>query len=62
MVSVVRVRLDIVRSRDMEEAQDKSMLAGVVGVGVPSVAREKKRCTLAWLLQDSLMEIDFSVC
>jgi hypothetical protein len=46
----------------MEEAQDKSMLAGVVGVGVPSVAREKKRCTLAWLLQDSLMEIDFSVC
>jgi hypothetical protein len=49
MVSVVRVGLDIVRSRDMEEAQDESMLAGVVGVGAPSVAGEKKRCTLAWL-------------
>jgi len=44
MVSVVRVGLDIVRSRDMEEAHES-----VVGVGAPSVAGEKKRCTLAWL-------------
>jgi hypothetical protein len=31
-------------SRDMEEAHES-----VVGVGAPSVAGEKKRCTLAWL-------------